>query len=577
MEQKSFVKRIVLYTSILLFMLMVLLVGFSVYSLRSSQKESLKYGENLLDVYCGNLEKWVSGMDTLMKNVIFKTQELSLLKSQDEAVRLYASLDLKQYMKELLTYNECADAILISDEAYDVNLNYQYAKSSMPYSQVLLLRERIKEYLDEEFFETEWEFQSAGGVEYLCKIHVYNHQAIGVFVQKDRLMGQVFNEELDGLSFLLTDKERTVRAAAGAWEQDLYGEVLGESIEADKWTFMKSIGDTGLSMAAYMDKLGAAWKIQGSLLVFIIMILSIVVLSAFLFRYLKREVLVPMTHLMGTMEKIEKGDYGCRVEENCHNREFASLKENFNRLMDEIIGLKIQKYEKQLSLQETELRCIRLQLKPHFFLNALTTISSLCGQGKTRQAQDYIQAFCGNIRYMFRSGFHTVPMKEEIRHVENYFEMQEMKYPECIFYFINVPEELEDWKIPQMLIHTFVENEYKYAVNVESTLTILITASRTEKDGEEYLLLEMEDDGPGYPEEVLEWMEGENPQPAGDGSRVGLSSICRMMGLMYDKKKLVSIENVEPHGCRNSILIPKEPVNEMSGRGGAYECTDSRR
>ena len=83
MKQKSFVKRIVLYTSILLFMLMVLLVGFSVYSLRSSQKESRKYGENLLDVYCGNLEKWISGMDTLMKNVIFKTQELSLLKSRN--------------------------------------------------------------------------------------------------------------------------------------------------------------------------------------------------------------------------------------------------------------------------------------------------------------------------------------------------------------------------------------------------------------------------------------------------------------------------------------------------------------
>ncbi|WP_148409789.1 sensor histidine kinase [Murimonas intestini] len=576
MKQKSFVKRIVLYTSILLFMLMVLLVGFSVYSLRSSQKESRKYGENLLDVYCGNLEKWISGMDTLMKNVIFKTQELSLLKSQNEAVRLYASLDLKQYMKELLTYNECADAILISDEAYDINLNYQYAKSSMPYSQVLLVRERIKDYLDEEFFETDWEFQNIGGVEYLYKVHVYNHQAIGVFVQKQRLMDQVFNEELDGLSFLLADKGGTVRAAAGAGGAEWCGRSFEEPGGTDSWTFVKGIGDTGLSIAALMERTGAVWKIQGSLLVFIVMILSIVVLSAFLIRYLTREVLGPMTHLMGTMEKIEKGDYNCRVEENCHNREFTSLKENFNRLMDEIIGLKIQRYEKQLSLQESELRCIRLQLKPHFFLNALTTISSLCGQGKTRQAQEYIQAFCGNIRYMFRSGFHTVPVKEEIRHVENYLEMQEMKYPECVFYFINIPEELEEWRIPQMLIHTFVENEYKYAVNVESTLTILITAARTEKDGEEYLLLEMEDDGPGYPEEVLEWMEEENPQPAGDGSRVGLSSICRMMELMYDKKNLVSIENVEPHGCRNRVLIPKEPINEMPGRGGTYEGTDSR-
>ena len=53
-----------------------------------------------------------------------------------------------------------------------------------------------------------------------------------------------------------------------------------------------------------------------------------------------------------------------------------------------------------------------------------------------------MDALSRNIRYMFKSGLHTVPVEEEIRHIENYFEMQECKYPGCIFHFIDLPQAL---------------------------------------------------------------------------------------------------------------------------------------
>lgn len=93
----------------------------------------------------------------------------------------------------------------------------------------------------------------------------------------------------------------------------------------------------------------------------------------------------------------------------------------------------------------------RLQIRPHFFLNAMTTISSLSQREKNREIQRYIDALSKNIRYMFQSGLHTVTLGEEIRHIENYFEMQELNYPDCVFYYIDIPKELEMWKIPQML------------------------------------------------------------------------------------------------------------------------------
>jgi sensor histidine kinase YesM len=270
-----------------------------------------------------------------------------------------------------------------------------------------------------------------------------------------------------------------------------------------------------------------------------------------------------MELMINDMERIKDGEYENRIDGNFSSKEFQMLQETINRMVDEIVGLKIQTYEKFIALQDMELKSIRLQLKPHFFLNALTTILSLNSQNKDIQIKNYIEALSKNVRYMFRAGFHTVTIKEEIRHVENYFEMQELKYPECIFYLIDLPQELEEWKIPQMLIHTFIENEYKYAVSMDTTLTILIKVSRQQYKGEETLLIELEDDGKGYPKEVLDYMNGITEKTSEKGERIGLWSIKRMMELMYEREDLVSLANIDPHGCLNRIYVPPKAKHEL--------------
>ena len=125
------------------------------------------------------------------------------------------------------------------------------------------------------------------------------------------------------------------------------------------------------------------------------------------------------------------------------------------------------------------------RIKPHFFLNAISTLSSMNSQGRGQQIKGYVESLSKNIRYMFKSGLHTVTVKEEIRHIENYFDMQAFKYPNCAFYFIDLPAELEGWRIPQMLIQTFVENEFKYAISRETVLTVIIKVSLSERNGQQ--------------------------------------------------------------------------------------------
>jgi hypothetical protein len=129
-------------------------------------------------------------------------------------------------------------------------------------------------------------------------------------------------------------------------------------------------------------------------------------------------------------------------------------------------------------------------------------------------------------------------------------------------HFVDLPAELEGWPIPQMLVQTFVENEYKYAVSMDDVLTLIIHVSRETFKGEEMLLIRIEDDGKGYPEDVLSYMNGDAPRPLNDGERVGLWSVKRMMALMYDRDDLIALRNVEPHGCENLLRVPERPVHE---------------
>ena len=141
--------------------------------------------------------------------------------------------------------------------------------------------------------------------------------------------------------------------------------------------------------------------------------------------------------------------------------------------------------------------------------------------------------------------------------------MQELKYPNCVFTYVDLPEELQNWRIPQMLIHTVVENEYRYAVSRSEVLMLLIRISEAMFENEKMLLIEIEDNGKGYPQQVLDYMNDDNSAPMPDGTRVGLWSIRRIMELMYDRKGLFAISNVTPHGAMSRIYVPYHTVHEV--------------
>ena len=108
-----------------------------------------------------------------------------------------------------------------------------------------------------------------------------------------------------------------------------------------------------------------------------------------------------------------------------------------------------------------------------------------------------------------------------------------------------------------------MENEYKYAVNRDQMLMLLIRVSQETRDGEELLLIEIEDDGQGYPQEIIDLMNSTGRTVESDGTRVGLWSIRTLLELMYDRPSLLELANQSPHGAIARIRVPRNAVHEI--------------
>lgn len=565
MKKTSVVSRTVIFLTVQCVLIASVLAAFMGFSYKMAYNNTIKNIDNIINISGKSLQSKLENAELLLKRLLYRNANYDMLKSTSETVRYYASIKLSEQLKEASFYKNYVDEVIIAESTYKTVLDFNNVSLSFDDREELFNFTLSQARLGSA--KSQWSVGQIGEKQYVYKIYVWQGTAVAIFLSIDRYTDVFGDRDISGMSIFLTDGDFRVWDVIGEnAEQQVIGAIIPTKSKNVVQSSIYEIVGGRLYLVGYVY-LGEVFRqISLNVVAILIIIITLVLFTIVMIKQIHIQIITPISSMKKSMEQMQKEENGfLQIQETYPNSEFTLLKDTFNRLMNVILGLKINSYEKQLALCEMELKVLKLQIRPHFFLNAITTISSLSQQGRNNEIVTYIGALAKNIRYMFRSGLHTVPLLEEIQHVENYFEMQELKYPGCVFYSIEIDPEILNWPIPQMLIHTIIENEYKYAVSMDNVLTILIKAELFVIDGEDMLKIEIEDDGKGYPSDVLkafELLEDEAGESV-DGSRVGLWSLKRMLYLMYERKGLFKIKNIDPHGCKNIFLIPRKPVHEI--------------
>jgi sensor histidine kinase YesM len=130
--------------------------------------------------------------------------------------------------------------------------------------------------------------------------------------------------------------------------------------------------------------------------------------------------------------------------------------------------------------QDAELRSLRYQVNPHFLFNTLNSLSSLVIKGENGRAEAMIQSLSGFYRTSLSSDpLEDVTLAEEVELQQRYLEIEGVRYPDRLRTVIDIPAELENTKVPGMILQPLVENAIKYGVaRTNRPVTLTIAARR---------------------------------------------------------------------------------------------------
>lgn len=289
--------------------------------------------------------------------------------------------------------------------------------------------------------------------------------------------------------------------------------------------------------------------------------LALVVLLLLL---LRRLVAAPTRTLIEANEILAAGNIRYRLDEDkARSKEFAALFDSFNNMAQQIGNLKIEAYDLRLREQSNRLTMLRAQIRPHSFLNAVTTISNMTYTCRPEEIRAYIQVFAKYIRYMLNVSDPWITVEAEVGHIRNYLKMQEVRFPGAIRFTAEYDAAAGECKIPFLLLYTLVENSIKHAMSLYETLDITVRCVREDREDFHGFCLTEEDSGQGFPEDVAEKLRsGDEPFVK---EHLGLSNVRYTLNLTYHRDDLLRLSNRPQGGARVELWIPdKEDNHETS-------------
>lgn len=187
-----------------------------------------------------------------------------------------------------------------------------------------------------------------------------------------------------------------------------------------------------------------------------------------------------------------------------------------------------------------ELRSLRYQVNPHFLFNTLNSLSALVLTGKTEAAEKVIQTLSTFYRRSLADDpTADVPLREEFGLQRLYLEIEAIRFPRRLRARYELPDALEDVRVPGMILQPLVENSVKHAV-ASSPATVTITLAAREEYGR--LVLTVSDNGLG---------DG----AGADGYGIGLVNVRDRLAARFGEEATI-VSGPVPGGYSTQLRMP---------------------
>lgn len=215
--------------------------------------------------------------------------------------------------------------------------------------------------------------------------------------------------------------------------------------------------------------------------------------------------------------------------------------------------LEQEKHEQEKRRKDAEMLTLQTQINPHFMYNIFSSIAVLIRTGQTEKATKMVMHTGNLMRLGLYRGHVLIPLKEEMEHVCQYVNIQQIRYINCVEVDIDIDEALLQFKVVKFILQPIVENAIEHNVGYLESRDLKIQINAFQKDNQ--LLIHIIDNGRGIEEEKIKKLQ-ESINNFDMSNHLGLANINERIKLNCGQEYGVILSNNIGYGMKVELILP---------------------
>ena len=316
----------------------------------------------------------------------------------------------------------------------------------------------------------------------------------------------------------------------------------------------------------------------------VISTIVLIVISTFniiLVIVLTRSITDPLMKLTKAANEVAAGNFEVDLVDVESSDEVGIVTKAFNTMTvsirqyimktKESMELQSKMKEKELMminhLKDAQLKYLQAQINPHFLFNTINAGAQLAMMEGADKTCLFIENMADFFRLNMKSFSQDSTLKDEIKLVDSYIYILNVRFSGGIHFVKDIDESLLDVHVPSMILQPVVENAVNYGIrDIDYEGYIYMAVYQEERN----INISIKDNGTGMDQSMIDrvmqgdFKEQEVPKDrilTKDSNGIGLGNVISRLKLYYDKEDVFEIKSKgQNKGTEIIIRIPKKEL-----------------
>ena len=505
------------------------------------KNQNIVHLRSSIEIYADSVNEKLHSVERFMYSTITHNESLEKLN------HVQTFLDYQENLKKVQTsfaefeyQNETHMTFLLETDSTDYFINV--SNLYIPYEDYLLLKSNLKS-LRSDISDRKWKNVTTKNSEYLVKSVHYEGKIIYAVISSEDIL-KPLNKLNIGNNGKLSLKEPN-------------------NIPSANYLIHAQNEKTHLPFDIYvLVDYAEVFRNITLLEVFLSAVpIIITILSIIIILYIRQWMIKPITRLTERLSQLGDSIPPSEFFISEGILEIDKANDKLNKVIFDMQELKIREYHSQLELKKIELNYLKNQIRPHFYLNMLSMIHSMLQTKNYKEIEELTILTSNYLRHLFMANQDFSELKDEVQHIKDYLEIQRIRYGNSIYFSLDYNSELQNTLVPSLLLQTFIENTIKHGFSFQDLFTILLSIKKVKTEDSDYIQICIEDNGPGFSEEILSKLNQKQSLITEDGHHIGITNTIERLNLLYPNDYTITFENNEEGGAKILLLIPYKIID----------------